>query len=451
MAGAGMLASGLIPCNALAQQGAAVRPNIIYILADDLGYADLSCYGRRDYHTPNIDRLAGEGMLFTQAYANSAVCSATRVALITGRYQYRLRAGLDEPLSFSDLGLPTDLPTMPRQLQQAGYHTILIGKWHLGAPPSYGPLASGYDRFFGIYGGGTDYFAHHEEIPGVPMEMSGLIDQDKVDGREGYVTEIFGDEALRAIEAAPDDKPFFMSLHFTAPHWPWQGPEDEDIEVGGLMHFDGGSIETYGEMVLSMDHQVGRLLDFLDARGLADNTLVVFSSDNGGERFSDTWPLVGAKTELLEGGIRVPLLARWPRRIEAGRVTRQTAMSMDALPTFMAAAGSAPDPAFASDGIDLLPVLMGGATTPRDLFWRYKALDQVAHRSGDWKYLKIEGREFLFNLAEDERERANLALREPERFWAMKESFAAWNADMLPYSVLTESYTNRENGAWVDR
>jgi len=322
----------------------------------------------------------------------------------------------------------------------------------MGAPPAYGPLKSGYDRFYGIYGGGTDYFDFNKELPGVPPELSGLIDQDRLDRREGYVTEIFGDEALKAIENAPNDRPFFMSLHFTAPHWPWQGPDDKDVKVGGaLTHFDGGSIATYAEMVRSMDEQVGRLLDLLERSGLADNTIVAFTSDNGGERFSDTWPLVGAKTELLEGGIRVPLLMRWPARIAAGSKTDQTAISMDALPTFLAAAGAEPGAGFAPDGMNLAPVLLGAPIVDRELFWRYKALEQAAHRSGPWKYLQINGHEYLFNLAQDQRERANLAAREPARFRAMKERFAAWNADMLPYSILNDSYANKNNGAWVDR
>lgn len=452
---AGMVTAGALTLSAGARAaGAADRPNIIHIVADDLGFADLSCYGRRDYATPNIDRLATEGMLFSQAYANSAVCSATRVGLITGRYQYRLVCGLDEPLGFDeDEGLPPELPTMPRQLAKAGYHTILIGKWHMGGPPKFGPLASGYDRFFGIYGGGTDYFNHEKEIPGAPFAQTRLIDQDRAAEREGYVTEIFGDEALKAIETAPRGKPFFMSLHFTAPHSPWQGPGDRGKpgQATGGFNFDGGSLAIYAEMVRGMDVQVGRLLEFLERRGLADNTMVLFTSDNGGERFSDMWPLVGAKTELLEGGIRVPLLVRWPARIAPGSRTLQTAMSMDMLPTFMAAAGAAPDPGFPTDGMNLLPVLLGGDAVSRDLFWRYKALDQVAHRSGDWKYLQISGREYLFNLAEDVRERANLAQREPARFRALKEAFVRWNADMLPYTVLTDSYANRTNGAWVDR
>jgi len=374
------------------------------------------------------------------------------MALITGRYQYRLEAGLDEPIGFNDLGLPPNLPTMPQQLQRKGYETILIGKWHLGSPPKYGPLKSGYDRFFGIYGGGTSYFHHDEKIEGVPEEVSRLIDQDEIVSVDGYVTEIFGDKAVEEIDNAPANKPFFMSLHFTAPHWPWIGPNDRDKRVSNMLNLDGGSIETYGEMVRSMDDQVGRVLDALERKGIADNTIVVFTSDNGGERFSDVWPLVGAKTELLEGGIRVPFVMRWPGKIPAGSVSEQTAMSMDFLPTFVAAAGGSPNRGFAPDGVNLLPVLEGKAPAfSRQLFWRYKALQQVAFRDGDWKYLQINGREYLFNLADDQRERANLISHEPGRLNEMKEQFAKWNADMLPYTVISSSYNNKSNGGWVDR
>ncbi len=452
---AGLAAAGLVPWSASGlARPSGTGPNIIYIMADDLGFADLSCYGRRDFSTPNIDRLANEGMLFRQAYANSAVCSATRIALITGRYQYRLVAGLDEPMGFTDVGLPPDLPTMPRQLQAAGYHTVLIGKWHMGGPPSYGPLKSGYERFFGIYGGGTDYFRHNVPAEGVPHELSGLIDQDELDLRDGYVTEIFGTEAIKAIEEAPAGRPFFMSLHFTAPHWPWEGPDDREVseDLSQMMHFDGGSLETYSAMVRSMDGEIGKLLDYLDRSGLAENTIVVFTSDNGGERFSDTWPLIGVKTELLEGGIRVPFLVRWPGRVAPGTVTQQTAMSMDALPTLLAAAGREPDPAFPPDGMNLLPVLDGGAAQSRTLFWRYKAMEQAAIRDGDWKYLLIGGEEYLFNLAEDERERANLKRREPERFAQLKERFAEWNSEMLPYSLLNSSWNVKQGKeGWADR
>lgn len=453
-AAAGAIALPVFAGSAARSATSTARPNIIYIMADDLGFADLSCYGRSDYSTPNIDRLAKEGVKFEQAYANSSVCSATRIALMTGRYQYRLPAGLDEPLDDDQMGLPPDLPTLPSQLRQLGYETILIGKWHLGIPPDYGPLRSGYDRFFGIYGGVTDYFLHGEPIKGNPPIKTRLIEQDKIVESDGYITEVFGDRTVAEIRRNGGSRPFFLSLHFTAPHFPWQGPKDREVseDLSSLLHFDGGSVEVYAEMVKSMDKQVGRLLDALDEIGLSDNTIVVFTSDNGGERFSNTWPLIGAKTELLEGGIRVPLLVRWPSGIPAGLVTSQTSITMDAVPTLLAAAGDPLGGDMVTDGANLLPILLG-ETGPyaRELFWRYKGLEQSAFRDGDWKYLSIAGREYLFDLSRDQRERANLRDREPGRFDRMKRRFAEWNAQMLPYSILNRSYVNRENGAWADR
>ena len=245
------------------------RPNIIFIMADDLGYADLSCYGRADFQTPNIDRLASQGLKFTQAYANSAVCSATRTALITGRYQDRLRVGLEEPLAGqgSHLGLPPGIPTLPSLLKKVGYGTTLVGKWHLGWLPDYGPLQSGYDHFFGFRGGAVDYFTHK---PGVgPMVDEDLWDQDAPVHEVGYLTELLGDRAVAVVnEYAKQQTPFLLSLHFNAPHWPWEGPTDEaeSRRISGLRDYDGGSQKTYARMVMDMDLQVGRVMEALRRR-----------------------------------------------------------------------------------------------------------------------------------------------------------------------------------------
>ena len=293
------------------------RPNILFIMADDLGFADLSCYGRPDYKTPNIDRLAAQGIRFTQAYANSAVCTATRVALITGRYQYRLPVGLEEPLASParNIGLPPDHPTLPSLLKKAGYGTMLIGKWHLGWLPDYSPLKSGYDHFYGFRSGAIDYFNHEED----------LWDQDTLVHNHGYLTDLLGDRTVAAIgDYAKSKQPFLISLHFNAPHWPWEGPDDEAESRrinGHLSDHDGGDQATYGRMVMAMDKQVGRVLEALDKNGLASNTIVVFTSDNGGERFADVWPFSGSKMELLEGGLRIPAIARWPGHIRPGTTT----------------------------------------------------------------------------------------------------------------------------------
>lgn len=273
------------------------RPNIVFILADDLGYGDLSCYGRRDYQTPNLDRLALSGTRFLQAYANSSVCTATRVALATGRYQNRLAVGNEEPLARSErttnIGLPPRHPTLASQLQKAGYQTALVGKWHMGWLPNFGPLKSGYDRFWGIRSGGVDYFTHRSNA--TDPASNDLWDGDTNIERAGYLTDLLGDRAVETIKdfaAAP--RPYLLSLHFTAPHWPWEGPMDqaESQRIRNLFHYDGGSMKTYASMVTRLDQQAGRVLAAIEATGQAANTIVVFTSDNGGERFGNTLSLI---------------------------------------------------------------------------------------------------------------------------------------------------------------
>jgi arylsulfatase A-like enzyme len=411
-------------------------PNIVFIMADDLGYADLSCCGRRDFSTPNIDRIAERGLRFTQAYANSAVCSATRLALITGRYQYRLPLGLEEPLAGkTDIGLPPEHPTLPSLLRQAGYATTLIGKWHLGVLPKFGPLQSGYDHFYGFRGGGVDYFTHSFG------KNDDFWDDDVKIHQDGYMTDLLGRRAVELIDGyAKSGQPFFISLHFNAPHWPWEGPNDraesERLRQPGSkgpMDFDGGSQKIYESMIEAMDAQVGRVLQAIEAHGLAENTIVIFTSDNGGERYADTWPFTGKKTELLEGGLRVPVMISWPARISKGRTTEQVAISMDWLPTLLAAAGAQADPACPPDGINLLPAITGEAPpVERKLFWRYKANHQRAARDGDYKYLRILNNTFLFNVVEDPLERADLKDRQADVYKRLTREWFEWNATMLP-------------------
>ena len=437
----GLGALALLP--AATRAAADAPPNILFILADDMGYADLGVYGARDYATPNLDRLAAQGVRFTQGYANSAVCSATRFGLITGRYQYRLRGGLEEPISGAgeQIGLPPEHPTLPSLLKARGYRTALFGKWHLGALPKFGPLKSGYDEFFGNTGGAVDYFSHKAAVgKDVPPDLfEGEVRVDKA----GYYTDLIAEHGQAFLRRQTAAQPFLLSLHFTAPHWPWEGPGDEAVsrELKALNHSDGGSLKKYGEIVGALDAAVGRVLATLEAQGLAQNTVVVFTSDNGGERFSNTWPFSGQKSELLEGGIRVPTLLRWPARVKPGQVSEQVAISMDWLPTLLAAAGTAPRADYPSDGVNLLPQILGRApVVERQLFWRYKSLAQRAVREGDWKYLQVNGNEFLFNLAQDQRERANLAEREPERLARLRADWLAWNAQMLPITDEVRSY-----------
>jgi arylsulfatase A-like enzyme len=425
-------------------------PNIVFIMADDLGYADMSCYGRRDLSTPNIDRLAAKGVRFLQAYANSAVCSATRTALITGRYQYRLPLGLEEPLTGRDVGLPSEHPTLPSLLRKAGYGTTLIGKWHLGALPRFGPLQSGYDHFYGLRGGSVDYYTH----AGI-NQKDDLWDDDVPVHQIGYLTDLLGSRAVDVINGyARSGRPFLVSLHFNAPHWPWEAPGDEAesdrLRGKSLFDFDGGTQHTYQRMIQAMDLQIGRVLQTLDATGLTENTIIIFTSDNGGERFADTWPFTGRKSELLEGGVRIPAVISWPDRLPQGRTTDQVAISMDWMPTLLAAAGTAPDAAFAPDGVNLLPVLtQNAASIPRKLFWRYKANAQRAVRDGDYKYLKILDNTFLFNVVDDPMERANLKVRQKDVYDRLVAEWHEWNAAML--AEIDDSNTGGISGdEWAD-
>jgi arylsulfatase A-like enzyme len=397
----------------------ASKPSFVFILADDLGYADLGCYAGRGKCSPDLDRIAASGLRFTDGYSNSPVCSPTRFALATGRWQYRFRAGADEPIASrlrgSDvLGLPPEHPTLASLLRDAGYATALIGKWHLGFAPHFGPLKSGYQEFFGVMSGGVDYFTH--------CDSSGTHDlwqgENEVH-RSGYLTDLLTEEAIGFVRKAKG-KPFLLSLHYTAPHWPWETRADAEASkrLSSIVHIDGGSVATYLEMIRAMDEGIGRL-----ARELDDNTAVVFTSDNGGERYSDNWPLVGGKMDLLEGGIRVPYIVRWPK----ARVIPQLAITMDWVATFLDAANVAPHPDFPLDGVSLL------AEHPRrELFWRMKFRSQKAMRSGSWKWLSIDGDEFLFDLAKDPRERANLSKRQPGTLSELRRRYCDWEASMPP-------------------
>jgi arylsulfatase A-like enzyme len=423
------------------------RPNIVFIVADDLGFADLGCYGGREAEfgpvSPVLDGLAAAGLKFTQGYANSPVCSPTRFALMTGRYQYRLRGAAEEPINSKSrgsatLGLPPEHPTLPSLLRDAGYRTALIGKWHLGYPPHFSPIKSGYQSFFGPMSGGVDYFSH--------CDSRGTHDlwQGEQEHREdGYLTDLITDRAVQWLGEvagpAGGGQPFFLSLHYTAPHWPWETRDDaalaEEVK-DNLFHLHGGNIHRYRKMIHQMDEGIGRVMAALRQAGVDRDTLVVFTSDNGGERFSDNWPLVGGKMDLTEGGIRVPWIAHWPAAIAPGGVSDQQCLTMDWSATMLAAAGVAADADHPLDGVSLLPVLHDPAATfERAMAWRMNHRGQRALRLGDWKYLQVDGHEYLFKLPDDERERANHAKREPERLAAMRQAWEDWAATMPPIAA----------------
>ncbi|MBK7260810.1 MAG: sulfatase-like hydrolase/transferase [Rubrivivax sp.] len=419
----------------------APRPNIVFIVADDLGFADLGCYGGRDAPfgavSPVLDGLAANGLRFTQGYANSPVCSPTRFALMTARWQYRLRGAAEEPINSKSrgsttLGLPPAHPTLPSLLRDAGYRSALIGKWHLGYPPSFGPLLSGYDEFFGPMSGGVDYFSHCDSR-GTHDLWQGEDEHPEI----GYLTDLISDRAVDYVQRVGGTaQPFFLSLHYTAPHWPWETRDDATLAAeikDNLFHLHGGNIHTYRRMIHHMDEGIGRLMAALRRQGIERDTLVVFTSDNGGERFSDNWPLVGGKMDLTEGGIRVPWIAHWPAAIAPGGVTDQNCLTMDWSATMLALGGAQAHPDYPLDGVSLQPVLQDpSATFERPLFWRMNHRGQRACRIGRWKYLQVDGHDYLFDIPADERERANLAAREPARLAALRQAWAAWQDTMPP-------------------
>lgn len=437
--GAAAIASSFGPIRA----SAARPPNILFILADDLGWADLSCYGRPDYQTPHLDRLAQRGIRFTNAYSAAPVCTPTRVGFHTGRYPARLPVGLEEPIHersaigdrVKTTGIPRAHPTVSSLIKAAGYSTALIGKWHLGYWPDFGPLHYGFDEFFGIMSGAVDHFTHRDMTNNLDL-YEGEVAVERV----GYLTELLTDRAVEYLKRK-HTKPFYLSLHHTSPHWPWEGPGDkafsDAMKYGPAGFRAGGSLKVYGEMMKSLDAGVGRVMDTLRKTGLDKNTLVIFTSDNGGERFSFNWPFRGQKMELYEGGVRVPAIVRWPGVTRAGTVSHQPAITMDWTATMIAAAGGKPDPKFPLDGEDLFGVLSSKRHLfERTFFWRTKR--QGAMRNGRWKYLRDGTNEFLYDLSVDEREQADFKEAEPQMLAHHRAAFDEWEAGVERYRALVD-------------
>lgn len=421
------------------------QPNILFILADDLGYGDLSCFGRPDYQTPNLDRLAQEGTRLINAYSASPVCTPTRCAFITGRYPARTRVGLEEPLhersvlgdKLEILGLPPEHPTIASLLKANGYETALIGKWHLGYLPKFGPIQSGFEEFFGIMSGAVDFFTH-KDMEGEVDLFEGKVPVERI----GYLTDMLTTKAVEYIsrrgqrDRRKNSRPFYLSLHYTAPHWPWEGPTDIAVSrslKGGYDGFTaGGSLKTYAAMMKSLDDGIGKVLRTLSQANLDRSTLVIFTSDNGGERFSYHWPFRGQKFTLYEGGLRVPAIVRWPGEVPAGGISEQLAITMDWTATILSAGQTKPDPAYPLDGIDLMPAIRSVRqnSQERTFFWRNSNQDAVLR--GRWKYLNDGTREHLFDLATDQREQAEFREQNPEMFNQLRDAFQKWQSEVLP-------------------
>jgi arylsulfatase A-like enzyme len=411
-------------------QARRVQPNVVLILADDLGYGDIGCYGGTAARTPHLDALAGRGIRFTDFHSNGAMCSPTRAALLTGQYQQR--CGIEEVLSEKDDwegGLDLKHVTFAEVLREAGYSTGMFGKWHLGYTPALGPTRQGFSRYQGFMGGCLDYHSH--------LNRSGRPDwwdQERQIQEKGYTTELLADHASRFIEQNRT-RPFCLYVPFQGVHFPFQGPRDKaDRALGGDYWSDAkyGSRPdrraAFAEMVESLDAAVGRILSTLKTQGLERETFVFFTSDNGGfDMVSSNRPLRGAKGQLWEGGHRVPAIASWPGHLAAGAVKPGTALTMDVFPTMAALAGANRLPRL--DGVNLLPWMKGTHDLPaRTLFWRNRRAR--AARKQEWK-LVIEGeRRFLFNLARDIGEQRDLASSEPHRVRQLDAELAVWEKDL---------------------
>ena len=409
------------------------RPNIVYIMADDLGYADLSCYGRKDYQTPNLDKLCAQGIKFMNAYAAAPVCTPTRVAFFTGRYPARLTAGLYEPIAEGSkdslVGLSPETPSIGHLLKKAGYETYLVGKWHLGYKPEYSPNKNGFDYFFGFKTGATDYISH-TAFKGEPD----LYENDILIQKDGYITDLLGEKAIEIIKRS-HQKPFFLALMFNAPHWPWQTPQDKPVPHGTAADWmKGGSAETYVTMMKGLDDAVGKLIKAIDDLKLSNNTLIIFTSDNGGVQFSDNGIYKGGKMQLWEGGIREPAFIRWTGKLKENTVSNQVVTTMDWTATILSIAGANADKNFPLDGIDLLPVLTGKQKEfERTLYWRiFQRRQHCAIRDGNWKWLKDEnGEEYLFDLSIDPSEKNNVKEKFAGTFIGLKNKFSAWEKTVL--------------------
>jgi arylsulfatase A-like enzyme len=405
------------------------RPNVVLIMSDDLGYGDLTSYGAADIRTPNIDSLATDGIKLTDFYANGVLCTPTRVGLITGRYQHRY--GLETALpNVSDQGLTARGQSLPQLLKNSGYATALVGKWHLGNRPEYSPISHGFDYFFGFKAGYIDYY-RHTTGNGQPD----LWENDAPVQREGYMTDLITERSVRFIEQNAR-RPFFIDVAYNAPHWPYQVPDKPSVARNNAAHLQPHTEDTstradYVAMVERVDKGAGDILRTLDRLGLRNNTIVIFTNDNGGEWLSDNSPLFHRKWTVWEGGIRVPALIRWPGRIAPGRVSDQVGVTMDLTASILAATGTPVPKELQLEGINLFPILEGKAPeAERTLFWRTAGGGQRAVRSGDWKLVVDGSATLIFNLRNDTGERNDLAKRRQDIAQRLRGLLANWENEV---------------------
>ncbi len=394
------------------------QPNIILIMADDLGYAGLSSFGGKGIATPNLDKLANSGVKCTNFYSNSTVCSPTRVALLTGRYQQRV--GLDHIYyhCLDDDGLdPEENTVLAKELKKAGYHTGAFGKWHLGSGEKYQPKNHGFDEFVGFLDGNIDFISHHN----TESEPDWWVDH-KLQNQEGYATTLLNNAAVDFIENN-HKKPFFLYLPHAAVHVPMQGPNDKATRTDDFyayridQHFSEKEyMRRYSEMLSSMDDGVGEIVNTLEKYNIDKNTLIIFLSDNGGEKLGVKHGKVngnnrGHKVTMYEGGIKVPALFYWKGKLDSGTVNDEVMLSMDIFPTVLKLAGVKPNKKQKPDGIDLWESLEKNTTLKeRDVFWMHT--ERLVMRSGDLKLIRQNEGVELYDLAKDPMEQNDLSKKQ---------------------------------------
>lgn len=428
---------------ALVAVSAAARPNVVVILADDLGYGDLGYTGSTEIPTPNIDRLAQGGVECTYGYVTHPYCGPSRAALLTGRYQQRFGFEANPPYAIDNpySGMPESEVLIARRLKDAGYKTGMVGKWHLGSHAVHHPNRRGFDFFFGFLGGGHDYFRVDTREPPREGYLQPMMRNGVAANVEGYLTTQLTDEAIGFVERNHAD-PFFLYVAYNAPHTPLQAPKET---VEKFSHLDGGrERQTYAAMVHEMDRDIGRLIHALEVNGVADSTLVFFLSDNGGPRhwdktkpaFTSNAPFRGHKGNTYDGGVHVPFLAYWPGTLPAGTTFPKPVVSLDITRTAAELAGAAPGD---MEGVNLLPFLKGekdGAPHEGIYFRRRNHAAWGVVTPDGYKWLKDDwdGENELFNLFADIGERTDLIDREPERAKAMEAQWKAWDEDNIPFT-----------------
>jgi len=433
------LACPLLPVEATAAEAA--KPNVVILLADDMGYADAGFQGCKDIPTPHLDSLARSGVRCTSGYVSGPYCSPTRAGLMTGRYQTRFGHEFN-PGGGPNIGLPTSKTTLADRLKAAGYATGLVGKWHLGSAPKFHPHERGFDEFFGFLGGAHTYFAESTQT---------ILRGTKPVQEKEYLTDAFAREAVAFIERHKD-RPFVLYLAFNAVHTPMEATPERLARFASI---EDRRRRTYAAMTSAMDDAIGRVLAALQTHGLDEKTLVFFFSDNGGPTMPGTTingsrntPLRGSKRTTLEGGVRVPFVVRWKGTLPAGQVYQHPVIQLDILPTALAAAGVEPKAEWKLDGVSLLPYLLGqNRGQPHDtLYWRFGP--QMAIRRGDWKLVRydttadgqsgespkgkqpgVTGRK-LYNLSDDIGEARDVAAEHPEKVQELQSAWQTWNAEL---------------------